>query len=51
MRIICINNKATIPKLELKKEYEIIKETDRSYYIDNGVGIWPYAKIRFLKII
>ncbi|HBJ1682555.1 TPA: hypothetical protein LA747_003485 [Clostridium botulinum] len=51
MRIICINNKATIPKLEFKKEYEIIKETDRSYYIDTRFGILPYAKIRFLKII
>lgn len=51
MRIICINNKATIPRLEFKKEYEAIKETDRSYYIDAGVGILPYAKIRFLKII
>ena len=51
MRIICVNNKSTIPRLELKKEYEIIKETDRSYYVDTGTGILPYAKIRFLKII
>ncbi|HDK7180746.1 TPA: hypothetical protein PTW06_003666 [Clostridium botulinum] len=51
MRIICINNKSTIPRLEFKKEYEIIKETDRSYYVNTGVGILPYAKIRFFKII
>ncbi|HCL4466752.1 TPA: hypothetical protein N2D60_003538 [Clostridium botulinum] len=51
MRIICINNKATIPRLEFKKEYEIIKETDISYYVNTGIGILPYAKIRFLKII
>ncbi|MBY6799524.1 hypothetical protein [Clostridium botulinum] len=47
MRIMCINNKATIPRLEFKKEYEIIKETDISYYVNTGIGILPYAKIRF----
>ncbi|APH21808.1 hypothetical protein [Clostridium botulinum] len=51
MKIICINNKASIPELELKKKYKIIKETARSYYIETKFGILPYAKIRFLKII
>ncbi|HID0817747.1 hypothetical protein [Clostridium botulinum] len=50
-KLICVNNKNAIPRLEFKKEYEIIKETYRSYYVDTGTGILPYAKMRFLKII
>lgn len=50
-RVICINNKASIPELELKKKYKIVKETAKSYYIETKFGILPFAKIRFLKII
>ncbi|EQC1535609.1 hypothetical protein ACY1J9_001440 [Clostridium botulinum] len=49
--VICINNKANIPELELKKKYKIVKETAKSYYIETKFGILSYAKSRFLKTI
>lgn len=50
-KLICVNNKNAIPELKLRREYESVKETDKSYYIETKLGVLPYAKMRFLKII
>ena len=51
MKVICIDSKGIEHWLTKKVKYEVIKETEHSYYVIDNTGVLAkYSKSRFGKI-